>query len=57
MNSEATLLHITACKLKPLSTQWLLKNVHYADRWKTARDMDGYTLLEVLQETLEKMRM
>jgi hypothetical protein len=55
-NSEATLLHITACKLKPLSTQWLLENVHYADRWKTARDMDGYTPLEALQETLEKMR-
>lgn len=30
-NSEATLLHIIACKLKPLSTQWLLENVHYAD--------------------------
>ncbi|KAF4181095.1 hypothetical protein CNMCM8060_009741 [Aspergillus lentulus] len=55
-NSEATLLHITACKLKPLSTQWLLENVHYADRWKTARDIDGYTPLEALQETLEKMR-
>jgi hypothetical protein len=55
-NSEATLLHITACKLKPLSTQWLLENVHYADRWKTARDIEGYTPLEALQETLETMR-
>jgi hypothetical protein len=55
-NSEATLLHITACKLKPLSTQWLLENVHYANRWKTARDIDGYTPLEALQETLETMR-
>ncbi|KAF4169680.1 hypothetical protein CNMCM6936_006839 [Aspergillus lentulus] len=55
-NSEATLLHITACKLKPLSTQWLLENVHYADRWKTARDINGYTPLEALQETLETMR-
>ncbi|PKX91234.1 uncharacterized protein P174DRAFT_376578 [Aspergillus novofumigatus IBT 16806] len=55
-NSEATLLHITACELKPLSTQWLLENVHYADRWKTARDIEGYTPLEALQETLETMR-
>ncbi|KAG2418849.1 hypothetical protein HFD88_001951 [Aspergillus terreus] len=55
-NSEATLLHITACKLKPLSTQWLLDNVHNANRWKTARDIDGYTPLEALQESLETMR-
>jgi hypothetical protein len=55
-NSEATLLHITACKLKPLSTQWLLENVHYAGRWKMARDIDRNTPLEALQETLETMR-
>jgi hypothetical protein len=57
MNSEAMLLHITACKLKPLSTQWLLKNVHYANRWKTACDINRYTPLKALQETLETMRM
>ncbi|KAL2871683.1 uncharacterized protein BJX67DRAFT_389187 [Aspergillus lucknowensis] len=55
-NSEATLLHLTACELKPLSMRWLLENVHHADRWKTARDIRGYTPLEALQETLEKMR-
>ncbi|GAB1217283.1 hypothetical protein ATERTT37_006519 [Aspergillus terreus] len=55
-NSEATLLHITACQLKSLSTQWLLDNVHYANRWKTARNIDGYTPLEALQETLETRR-
>ncbi|KAH1347447.1 hypothetical protein KXV65_007618, partial [Aspergillus fumigatus] len=55
-NSEATLLHLTACELKPLSTRWLLENVRHADSWKTARDIDGYTPLEALQETLETMR-
>lgn len=55
-NSEATLLHLTACELKPLSTRWLLENVRRADSWKTARDIDGYTPLEALQENLETMR-
>lgn len=55
-SSEATLLHLTACELKPLSTQWLLENVPHADSWKAARDIDGYTPLEALQEKLEKMR-
>ncbi|GIJ99534.1 hypothetical protein Aspvir_001667 [Aspergillus viridinutans] len=55
-NSEATLLHLTACELKPLSTRWLLENVHHADSWKTARDIDGFTPLESLQEKLETMR-
>ncbi|KAL7650403.1 hypothetical protein M752DRAFT_277798 [Aspergillus phoenicis ATCC 13157] len=55
-NSEATLLHLTACEFKPLSTQWLLENVRHADCWKTARNIDGYTPLEALQETLETMR-
>lgn len=55
-NSEATLLHLTACELKPLSTRWLLENVRRADSWKMARDIDGYTPLEALQENLETMR-
>jgi hypothetical protein len=55
-NSEATLLHLTACELKPLSTNWLLDNVRYADSWKMRRDIDGYTPLEALQEKLERMR-
>lgn len=55
-NSEATLLYLTACELKPLSTRWLLENVHHADSWKAARDIDGYTPLEALQEKLEIMR-
>ncbi|KAJ5346725.1 hypothetical protein N7541_009207 [Penicillium brevicompactum] len=55
-NSEATLLHLTACELKPLSTWWLLENVHHADSWKTARDIDGCTPLEALQERLETLR-
>ncbi|KAJ5824168.1 hypothetical protein N7447_006508 [Penicillium robsamsonii] len=55
-NSEATLLHLTAGELKPQSTQWLLNNVHHAESWKTARDIDGYTPLEALQENLETMR-
>ena len=53
-NSEATLWHLTACELKPLSTQWLLENVHHADSWKTARDIDGYTPLEALQENFQE---
>jgi hypothetical protein len=56
MNSEATLLHLTACELKPLSMRWLLENIHHADSWKAARDIDGYTPLEALQEKLEKIR-
>lgn len=56
MNSESTLLHLTACELKPLSTRWLLENVHHADSWKAALDIDGYNPLEALQEKLEKMR-
>ncbi|CAG8128302.1 unnamed protein product [Penicillium nalgiovense] len=56
MNSEATLLHLTACELKPLSMRWLLENIHHADSWKTARDIDGYTPLEALQEKLERIR-
>ncbi|KAI9040059.1 uncharacterized protein KD926_008622 [Aspergillus affinis] len=54
--SEATLLHLTACELKPLCTSWLLENVHHAKVWKTARDINGYTPLEALQEKLETMR-
>ncbi|GLB09298.1 hypothetical protein AtubIFM57258_005215 [Aspergillus tubingensis] len=55
-NSEATLLHLTASELKPLSTRWLLENVHHANSWKTARDLNGYTPLGALQEKLETMR-
>ncbi|KAF9889846.1 hypothetical protein FE257_006936 [Aspergillus nanangensis] len=55
-NSEATLLHVTACELKPLSTRWLLENPPHAESWKATRDLDGYTPLEALQETLEKIR-
>lgn len=55
-NSKATLLHLTACELKPLSTQWLLENVHHANFWKTARDINGYIPLEALQENLETLR-
>ncbi|KAJ5711920.1 hypothetical protein N7488_006076 [Penicillium malachiteum] len=55
-NSEATLLHLTACGAKPLSLQWLLENIRLAAYWKTARDIDGYTPFEALQEKLEKMR-
>nr|XP_001402421.2 hypothetical protein ANI_1_156174 [Aspergillus niger CBS 513.88] len=45
-NSEATLLHLTACEFKPLSTQWLLENVRHADCWKTARNIDGLKHLD-----------
>ncbi|KAL6229437.1 hypothetical protein BDW75DRAFT_235209 [Aspergillus navahoensis] len=55
-NSGAMLLHLTACKLKPLSTRWLLENVPNSDSWKTARNLDGYTPLETLREDLETMR-
>ncbi|KAL4745592.1 hypothetical protein BDW72DRAFT_186441 [Aspergillus terricola var. indicus] len=54
--SEATLLHLTACELKPLSTQWLLESVPNAESWKMARDINGYTPVEALQENLETMR-
>jgi hypothetical protein len=30
-NSKATLLHLTAYEIKPLSIQWLLKDIHVAD--------------------------
>ena len=55
-NSEATLLHLTACEMKPLSTRWLLEIIHQADSWKRARDINGYTPFEALQEKLEVMR-
>ncbi|KAJ5704096.1 hypothetical protein N7493_011234 [Penicillium malachiteum] len=55
-NSEATLLHLTACEFKPLSVQWLLENIHHAEYWKIARNIDGFTPFEALQEKLEKMR-
>jgi hypothetical protein len=55
-NTRSTLLHLTACELKPSSTRWLLDNVHLADSWKTARDINGYTPLEALQDKLETMR-
>ncbi|KAL4926830.1 uncharacterized protein BDV17DRAFT_299411 [Aspergillus undulatus] len=55
-SSEATPLHLTACELKPLSTQWLLENVASADSWKMAPDINMYTSLEALQENLEIMR-
>ncbi|KAJ5725226.1 uncharacterized protein N7483_006583 [Penicillium malachiteum] len=55
-NSEATLLHLTACEFKPLSAQWLLEKIHDAESWKTARDIDGHTPFEELQEKLKKMR-
>jgi hypothetical protein len=55
-NSEATLLHLTAYKLKPLSTQWLLKNIRHANSWKTAHNINRYTPLKALQETLETMQ-
>jgi hypothetical protein len=55
-NSGATLLHLTVCKLKPLSTWWLLENVPNSDSWKMARNLDGYTPLEALREDLETMR-
>ncbi|KAL4787749.1 hypothetical protein BJX76DRAFT_345427 [Aspergillus varians] len=49
-SSEATLLRLMACEFKPLSTCWLLENVHHADLWRTACDINGYTLREALQE-------
>ena len=55
-SSEATPLHLTACELKPLSTRWLLENVYHADSWKAARDIDGYTPFEALQEKLDESR-
>jgi hypothetical protein len=55
-NSRATLLYLIACKLKPLSTWWLLKNVLNSDSWKTARNLNRYTPLEVLREDFETMR-
>jgi hypothetical protein len=54
--SEATFLHLTACELKPPSTQWLLENVPNTDFLKTARDINGYTPPEALQEKLETTR-
>lgn len=53
-NSEATLLYLTACEIKPLSKKWLLENVLHANSWKAAREIDGYTPLEALKEKLEK---
>lgn len=47
-NSAATLLHLAACELKPMSTRWLLENARHADYWKTARNIDGYTPVEAL---------
>ncbi|KAL2831656.1 hypothetical protein BJY01DRAFT_254164 [Aspergillus pseudoustus] len=54
--SEATLLHLTARELKPQSTRWLLENVENAEYWTSARDLNGFSPLEALQEKLETTR-
>ncbi|KAI9649054.1 hypothetical protein NHQ30_001621 [Ciborinia camelliae] len=48
-----TLLHITACEYKPLSVKWLMDNVNDKQCLTLARNIDGYTPLESLQDRLE----
>jgi GNAT superfamily N-acetyltransferase len=49
-------LHLAACKLKPLSVNWLLKNVDTNKRLSSARTLKGLTPLEQLQDELETKR-
>lgn len=54
--THRTLLHTLARKLKPNSITWLLENVNAAESWKTARDINGDSPLDVLQDFLEDIR-
>ncbi|KUL83668.1 hypothetical protein ZTR_11068 [Talaromyces verruculosus] len=54
--THRTLLHTLARKLKPNSMMWLLENVNAAESWKTTRDINGDTPLDVLQDFLEDIR-
>jgi GNAT superfamily N-acetyltransferase len=54
--THRTLLHTLARKLKPNSIMWLLENINAAESWKTARDINGDSPLDVLQDFLEDIR-
>ncbi|QKX63191.1 uncharacterized protein TRUGW13939_10360 [Talaromyces rugulosus] len=54
--THRTLLHTLARKLKPKSITWLLANVDAAESWKTARDINGDSPLDVLKDFLEDIR-
>lgn len=54
--TNRTILHTLARRLKPKSITWLLANVDLAVSWKAARDLNGDTPLDVLQEFLEDIR-
>jgi hypothetical protein len=55
-HTHGTLLHTLARKLKPNSIMWLLENINAAESWKTARDINGDSPLDVLQDFLEDIR-
>ncbi|KAB8069153.1 hypothetical protein BDV29DRAFT_183318 [Aspergillus leporis] len=54
--THKTLLHILARKLKPESIRWLLAHVDAARSWKSARDINGNSPLDVLKDFLEDIR-
>ncbi|KAL5335739.1 hypothetical protein BJX70DRAFT_410287 [Aspergillus crustosus] len=53
--SGSTLLHAAACEIKPRLISWLLK-LPQAQTWIAARDINGFTPQEALQEKLDKAR-
>ncbi|KAE8396832.1 hypothetical protein BDV37DRAFT_93183 [Aspergillus pseudonomiae] len=54
--THKTLLHILARRLKPESIRWLLAHVDAASSWKSARDINGDSPLDVLKDFLEDIR-
>lgn len=53
---KRNVLHIAATNLKPKSVQWLLNYKNNNDDLSTARNLQGYTPLEDLQDFLETNR-
>ncbi|KAB8224399.1 hypothetical protein BDV33DRAFT_188357 [Aspergillus novoparasiticus] len=54
--THKTLLHTLARRLKPERIRWLLAHVNAASSWKSARDINGDSPLDVLKDFLEDMR-
>ena len=53
---ENNLLHLLGCKLKLLSLKWVMDKFNQDDRLSSARNLEGYTPFEALQDQLETSR-
>ena len=50
---QNNVLHVVACQVKPLTTKWLIENFDAGNGLSYARNREGYTPFEALQEYLE----